>query len=383
MCIVNNYDKIFSNISMNILTINTGSSSVRLGLFEKTPKGLTRINEKHFSPDDDTPENLLRHFVSNRVGQISTAAHRIVHGGSALTASCLINEKVEKEIDRLSILAPLHNPIALNWVRACWTVIGAAIPQIAVFDTAYYTSMPDVSKIYALPKDLCSKHGIKRYGFHGIAHQAMLQRLIKLRPDIGNQGKVISIQLGSGCSITAIKEGTPVDTSMGFSPNEGLVMSTRSGDIDPGVIAYLHNKAGLSINEIDKTVNKSSGLLGVSGVSGDMKTLLGSDEPDAVLAVNLYCYRAKKYLGAYMAALGGADCVLFGGGVGENAPRIRTKILENMDWCGISLDRQANDKMTGREGYISADKSTVDVIVIPVDEADVLAKEAEDLIGRI
>ena len=365
---------------MKILTVNTGSSSIRLGLFQTAAEGLTRIDERHFKTDEGLPEGHFEKFLQER--KIDAAVHRIVHGGPDLNGSCIINEKIEQEIEELSALAPLHNPIALKWVQACRAVLGSAIPQIAVFDTAFYSEMPDVSSIYALPKDLCSDHGIKRYGFHGIAHKAMLQRLQKLRPDIGNKGKVISIQLGSGCSITAIKEGRPIDTSMGFSPNEGLVMSTRSGDIDPGVIAYLQNSAGLSMSEIDKILNRSSGLRGVSGSSSDMKVLLASDEPDARLAIELYCYRVKKYIGAYAAALGGINAILFGGGVGEHAPLIRQKILEDMQWCGISLDRHANEETTGKEVSISSDKSMVDVMVIPVDEAVVLAKEALILLNR-
>lgn len=367
---------------MIILTVNTGSSSVRLGLFEKTAKGLTRIDERHVKSDEDVPENLIKSFLRKRSSRINAGAHRIVHGGSTLTKSCLISENVENEIDRLSILAPLHNPVALQCIRACRAIIGRSIPQIAVFDNAFYNAMPAVSRIYALPKDLCIEHGIKRYGFHGIAHRAMLQRFKKLRPDIGNKGRVISIQLGSGCSMTAIKEGRPVDTSMGFSPNEGLVMSTRSGDIDSGVIAYLQSKAGLSIEETDKILNKSSGLIGVSGLSDDMKFLLDSDKPDARLAIELYCYRVKKYIGAYSAALGGVSAILLGGGVGENAPQIRRKILENMEWCGISLDKKANNVVVGKEGYINAENSNVDVVVIPVDEAAVMAKEALNVIGK-
>ena len=365
---------------LKILTINTGSSSVRLGLYETDANGPRRLAAIHFKPSEKAPEEHLKHFLDVQGGGIDAAVHRVVHGGPSLTESCLITEKVEKEVDRLSPLAPLHNPIALEWIRAFRAVMGDGIPQVAVFDTAFYASIPDVSKIYALPKDLCKEHGIRRYGFHGIAHRAMLQRYKELSPDAGN-GRVISIQLGSGCSITAIKDGQPVDTSMGFSPNEGLVMSTRSGDIDSGVIAYFQNKAGLSIDEIDKMLNKSSGLIGVSGLSGDMKILLDSDEPDARLAIELYCYRVKKYIGAYAAALGGVNAVLFGGGVGENAPQIRSKILEGMEWCGISLDRQANDETIGTEGYIRLDKNMVDVMVIPVDEAAVMAKEAVDVIG--
>ncbi len=361
---------------MTILTVNTGSSSVRLGLYEKNPTGLANVEEKHIESASEVPEHLLRSFLQDRLHRITAAAHRIVHGGSTLTKTCIINEKVEKEIDRLSLLAPLHNPAALQWVRACRALISSGIPQIAVFDTSFYALMPDVSRIYALPKELCSEHAVKRYGFHGIAHRAMFQQSKKLLPDIGNKGKVISIQLGSGCSITAIKDGRPVDTSMGFSPNEGLVMSTRSGDIDAGVLVYLQNKAGLSIHEVDKILNRSSGLLGVSGLSGDMKALLVSDDEDAVLAIDLYCYRIKKYVGAYAAALGGVDAVLFGGGVGEHSPFIRKKILDNMEWCGISVNGHANDETTGKEGCINADNSKVKVAVIPVDESLVLANEA-------
>ena len=365
---------------MKILTINTGSSSVRLGLYEADTNGSRRLAAVHLKPDKKLPEDLLKEFIAREGLRIDAVVHRIVHGGSNLTEPCIINEEVEGEIERLSLLAPLHNPLALKWVRACRAVIGSEIPQIAVFDTAFYTSMPEVSKIYALPKDICSEHGIRRYGFHGIAHRAMLQRFKELRPDIGNNGRVISIQLGSGSSITAIKNGLPVDTSMGFSPNEGLVMSTRSGDVDSGVLLYLAENAGLSINEIDRTLNSSSGLLGISGISDDMKTLIESDSPDSKLAVELYCYRVKKYIGAYMAALNGVDAILFGGGVGENAPKIRKMMIENMEWCGLLIDDCANEETTGKEGIISSANSKVDIMVIPVDEAEVLAQEAVSLL---
>jgi acetate kinase len=365
---------------MHILTVNTGSSSVRLGLFEKTNKGFILIDERHIKPDEDTPESVLRNLLRERQADISAAAHRVVHGGQKLFQSCFISKGVEQEIDRLSILAPLHNPLALTWIRASRSVLGEEIPQIAVFDTAFYASMPEVSRIYALPKDLCSKHRIQRYGFHGIAHMAMYQRFTKLRPDIGNKGNIISIQLGSGCSMTALKGDRPIDTSMGFSPNEGLVMSSRSGDVDSGLLVYLQTEAGFSATEVDRMLNTWSGLLGVSGLSGDMKTLLASEKPDAQLAVELYCYRVRKYLGAYSAALGGIDAILFGGGVGENSPPVRKKILEHMEWCGIHLDTAANDDATGKEARISSSDSEVDIWVIPVDEAPVIAEEAYALL---
>jgi acetate kinase len=366
-----------------ILTINTGSSSIRLGLHQNTSQGLTLVDERHVKPDEDVPENLVKKFLHEHPGRVDAVSHRIVHGGSTLTEACIIDQTIEQKIAALSLLAPLHNPAALKWIKACRKVVGTDISQIAVFDTAFYSDMPEVSKIYALPKDLCSEHAIKRYGFHGIAHRAMLKRLEQLRPDIANKGKVISIQLGSGCSITAINAGKAVDTSMGFSPNEGLLMSTRSGDVDSGVLVYLQKETGMPVDEIDTILNRSSGLYGVSGISGDMKTLLVSDSHQAKLAIELYCYRIKKYIGAYTAILGGLDCILFGGGVGENAPIIRQKILDEMDWCGIALDSHTNEITIGKEGYISPEKSKVDVMVIPVDEAEVLAEEAVNVAERL
>jgi acetate kinase len=361
---------------MIILTVNTGSSSVRLGLFEKNERELTKIDERHIRADEDDPEKVLKRFIGERLRSVKAAAHRIVHGGATLTKSCLISEKVSEEIDRLSLLAPLHNPLALKWIRTCNALLETGIPQIAVFDTAFYAEMPHVVKIYALPGDLCNAHGIRRYGFHGIAHKAMLRRLERLRPDIGAEGKVISIQLGAGCSVTAIKDLRPLDTSMGFSPLEGLMMSTRSGDIDPGVLIYLQKEAGFMVDEIDRLLNRSSGLIGVSGLSGDMKTLLASEDEGARIAVELYCYRVKKYVGAYMAALGGADCILFGGGVGEHAPQIRSSILKDMEWCGIEINEKVNNATVGKEGKISSGESATDVYVISVDEAHLLAEEA-------
>jgi acetate kinase len=365
---------------MNILTVNTGSSSVRLALFSENTRGLKRSADTLFRADEEKPEKQLKIFVKKIGQKIEVIAHRIVHGGMRFTDSCLINSSIEKEIETLSPLAPLHNPISLTWIKACRAVFGKAIPQVGVFDTSFFSSLPEISKMYALPKNLCEKYGIRRYGFHGLAHRALSQRWKELRPDILNGGKVISLQLGSGCSITAVKEGRPIDTSMGFSPLEGLMMSTRPGDIDPGILMYLQTSKGFSVDEIDSLLNKTSGLFGVSGVSGDMRTLLQSHNPYAKLAVDIYCYRARKYIGAYMAALGGADGILFGGGVGENAPLIRKNILDTMQWCGVQLDESANSYTIGKEERISAKNSTVDVWTIHVDESTVLAEEARALI---
>ncbi len=359
-----------------ILTVNTGSSSVRLALFSKDKKELSYISVRHLNSHEKTPEILLNEFLDEYLQKVKVVAHRVVHGGSQLNYPCLINEEIENEIERLSILAPLHNPLALDWIRSCRKVLGNNVPQVAIFDTAFYAHLPEISRIYALPKNLCESHGIRRYGFHGIAHKAMWQRWRLIHPEIPEGGRVISLQLGAGSSITAIDRGKPKDTSMGFSPIEGLVMATRSGDIDPGIITFLGYSSGFTAQEIDQLINKSSGLLGVSGISRDMRELLESNETDAQLAVDLYCYRAQKYIGAYLAVLEGADGILFGGGVGENAPFIRKQILQGMSWFGIELDTQANNSTIGKEGMISPPESKIEIWVIPVDEEFALAKEA-------
>lgn len=361
-----------------ILTVNAGSSSVRLAAFSDDSGGPARLAASHYTNHEPAGSvELIRAFLRDNGGAgISVVSHRIVHGGDKLSASCLIDARVKREIEGLSPLAPLHNPVALRWVEACGAATGPEVPHVAVFDTAFYAGMPDAARIYALPRDLCRRHAVRRYGFHGIAHRAMWERLCAIRPDMAKEGRAVSLQLGAGCSITAVRGGRPVDTSMGFSPLEGLVMATRSGDVDPRVVTYLQQEAGYGPAELEDLLNRSSGLLGVSGLSADMRELLHSGNPDAALAVELYCYRARKYLGAYMAALGGADAVIFGGGVGENSPEVRRRILSGMKWCGIEVDDKANEAATGAEGRISPADSRSEAWVLPVDEAAVMAAEA-------
>ena len=363
---------------MIVLTINTGSSSVRLAVFSPEGELLSRRASGHFSGDLNDPAAMLRAFLRDHdVGAaVAVVAHRIVHGGARLTAPCRIDAAVEAEIERLAPLAPLHNPRALEWIRACRVPFGAETAQVAVFDTEFYATLPEAAATYALPRALCARHGIRRYGFHGIAHQAMWRRWRELRPDINAGGRVISLQLGAGCSITAIREGQVVDTSMGFSPLEGLVMATRSGDADPGLLLFLQRAEGLTPERMERLLNEESGLLGLSGVSGDMRALLDTDDAGARLAVAVYCYRACKYVGAYLAALGGADAILFGGGVGEHAPEVRAQILAGLEWLGIVLDADANRAAVGAEMCISNRGSATEVWVIPVDEAAILAQAA-------
>lgn len=357
---------------MNLLTINTGSSSIRLAAFDPECRLLAETRKAAVSGESPAAE--LHAFLDRHdLHPIRLAVHRVVHGGRTLTRPCLIDCEVETEIKRLIPLAPLHNPRALEWIDACRDALGENLPQIAVFDTAFYTDLPETAATYALPRMLCDQLGLRRYGFHGLAHQAMWGYWRERQPRL-NKARVISLQLGAGCSAAAIVDGKALDTSMGFSPLEGLVMATRCGDTDPGLLLYLQKSGQLDTAEIERLLNEASGLLGVSGVSSDMRVLLESDNPDARRAIDIYCYRAKKYIGAYLAAIGGADAILFGGGVGENAPFIRARILQDMEWCGIRLDPRRNVTPGASDGRIDTGSAEVQVWVVPVNEAAMLAR---------
>jgi acetate kinase len=363
---------------VKILTINTGSSSVRLASFDRNGDALTELaSVRHESGRE--PAVILREFVeAHGLTKPDVAVHRVVHGGTKLTASRLLDQEVEREIERLVPLAPLHNPVALRWIRASREMLGKEVSQIAVFDTAFFTTLPEVARAYALPHELTEKYGLRRYGFHGLAHQAMWQAwhaASRGGQPKGREGKVISIQLGSGCSMTATDNGLACDTSMGFSPLEGLVMATRSGDIDAGLLTFLQGEEHLAPKQLDELLNKRSGLLGVSGLSADIRELLDSTDERARLAIDLFCYRVRKYLGAYLAVLGGAQAIIFGGGVGENAPSVREKVLAGMEWCGIRIDSEKNRGASGT-AQISSETSKIEVWVIPVNEAAILASEA-------
>ncbi len=355
-----------------VLTVNAGTSSIRLGLFAHDGAQAWPLAETRYPWRGEPPSPLLRRFLQEQAGEgIEMVAHRVVHGGSALPPAVIIDDMVEREIERLAPLAPLHNPIALAWLRAAREVMGGGILHVAVFDTGFYRTLSPVAQTYALPCALIEKHGVRRFGFHGLAHAYMNRRWQRHGP----AGRVISLQLGAGCSITASVQGVARDTSMGFTPLEGLVMATRSGDVDPGLLLFLQQAEGWDPQHIDHVLNKEAGLAGLSGISSDMRALLDRDDPQARLAVDVYCYRARKYIGAYMAVLGGVDAILFGGGVGENAPAVRERILAGMEWCGIRIDPKRNAAI-GVERRISADDGRVAVWVIPVNEAAMLAEQA-------
>ncbi len=361
---------------MNILTVNAGSSSLRLALFHTEGPEPVPVAEANYPLDTVRQAGHLREFLVKNASKVDIVAHRLVHGGDRITDPVIIDARVEKDIEWMALLAPLHNPAALALIRSCRDELGKDVVQVAVPDTGFFKNLPGVASRYALPDNLSQRHRIRRYGFHGIAHQAMLQCWQDSRPDLVDGGRVISLQLGAGCSVTAINRGIPVDTSMGFTPLEGLVMATRCGDIDAGVLLYLQQKAGLSPGELERLLNHDSGLLGLSGESADMRVLLESDQADAKLAVDLYCYRAKKYVGAYLAILGGADAILFGGGVGENSALVRERILTGMEWMGIEMDSNRNSAIPENEGLISTPGSRTEIRVIAVDEGIVVATEA-------
>lgn len=308
---------------------------------------------------------------------IRAIGHRVVHGGDEFTQPTRLTADVIARIEALGALAPLHNPLALEVIRACQESFGSTIPMAAVFDTAFHAGMPEAARRYALPEEWVRAYGIRRYGFHGLAHRSMYERYRLLAGEPSGHARVVSFQLGNGCSVAAVRDAVSVDTSMGYTPIEGLVMSTRSGDVDPGVLAHLA-AAGVTAAELDLRLNHRSGLLALSGVSADMRTLLALEaqgHAGARLALEVFCHRARKYLGAYLAVLGGADAVLFGGGIGENAPVIRQRICADMEWCGLRLDAAANEAAVASERRISADGSNPAVYAISVDEEILIARD--------
>lgn len=365
-----------------ILTVNTGSSSVRLELFETGVEPAPRsLAHSHIDGGKDDPAGVLREFLhSGPSCEITVVAHRLVHGGAKLMAPAIVDGGIERQIEDAVPLAPLHNATSLAYLRAARSILPGEVPQVVVPDTAFFADLPAVARDYALPLDLRRSHGIRRYGFHGIAHHAMLSRWQAGRPpEFRDSDRVISLQLGSGCSVAAMRGGRPIDTSMGFSPLEGLVMATRPGDLDPGVVLHLL-RSGVGLVALETILNQQSGLLGLSGISGDMRTLLTSSAPAAGAAVDAFCYRARKYVGAYLAALGGAEAILIGGGIGENLPDIRERILSGLEFAGLRLDQAAN-RNPPMGGKVHSPDSEVAVVVVTVDEARVLAAEAARLLA--
>ena len=330
---------------------------------------------------------LLRYIASDRSGipevkntaDIHAVGHRVVHGGEMFKESTLIDDRVLKGIEDCIDLAPLHNPNNVKGILAARELFGQGVPQVAVFDTAFHHSIPEQAYLYAVPYHLYRRHRIRRYGFHGTSHRYVAFRYRALRNLTREQTNIITLHLGNGCSAAAIKAGNSIDTSMGMTPLEGLVMGTRSGDLDPAIVSVIARKEGMSSSEVDTLLNTQSGLLGVSGLTNDMRELQAElkehDDRRVRLAIEIFCYRARKYIGAFLAAMGGADAVVFTGGIGENSPDVRARICAGMEWAGLHLDVQKNQDTVGREGVISADDSKLLVYAIPTDEELLIARD--------
>ena len=398
---------------MNILVINSGSATLKLDVLEISPaagqpRRMARARVEqfgsaasvHFSiaegrtlketravPDHAAALHLFLDWLRRGHGEpleISAVGHRVVHGGSKFSAPTLLTPEALSELESLNALAPLHNPPALAGIRAARAVFGPDVPMVAVFDTTFHRTLPEHASTYALPHELARRHGLRRYGFHGLAHESMLRRYSELAGVPISQTNIITVQLGGGCSLAAIREGRSVDTSMGFTPLEGLMMTTRAGDLDPGVLTTLLRHENLSPSALEDLLNRQCGLLGVSGRSADMRELLAAapDDARAALAVEMFCYRASKYIGAYLAALGGAQAIVFGGGIGENSPPIRARICARLAWFGLHLDAAKNAAAAGMEARITDDTSRLHGWVVAVDESVLVAEQTALVIGN-
>jgi acetate kinase len=409
---------------MNVLVLNCGSSSVKFqlistdldrieqdadkrlahGLIERIGgAGIVTLTAegnapKRFAePVRDTRaavDMILRWAVSqesgvtevNSVADIHAVGHRVVHGGERFTSSVLITDEVLRGIEDCIELAPLHNPANIQGIVAARTTLGSALPQVAVFDTAFHQTLPEQAFLYALPYQLYRRHRIRRYGFHGTSHRYVAYRYRKLKGIARDATNIITLHLGNGCSIAAIKGGNSIDTSMGFTPLEGLVMGTRSGDLDPSIVDLIGTKEGLSSSEVESLLNKQSGLLGISGLTDDMRELLAEahehDDRRARLAIEIFCYRARKYIGSYLAAMNGAEAIVFTGGIGENSAEIRARICGELASLGVEVDAELNAANGAtKNGQISSDSSRVAVFVIPTNEELLIARDTVRVIS--
>jgi acetate kinase len=313
------------------------------------------------------------------LSDIAAVGHRIVHGGELFSQSTIINRDVIKGIQSCSEMAPLHNPANLLGVQAVTELLGDKIPQVAVFDTAFHSEMPETSFLYALPYQYYARYKVRRYGFHGSSHRYVSERYQQITGKSAAETNIITIHLGNGCSATAIKGGRSIDTSMGFTPTEGLVMGTRSGDLDPAILEFLHHKEGFTFSELNRVLNREAGLSGLSGMTNDMRELVYEMEHNndrrATLAVDIFCYRVKKYIGSYLAALNGCDAIVFTGGIGENNKVVRARILQGLQSLGIHFDAGKNAACDGADSEISSAESLIKVFVIPTNEEVVIARD--------
>ena len=403
---------------MNILVLNCGSSSLKFQIIEtdldiidknadqQKAKGLVeRIGSQALvtlqSPGKPALkqalalrdhraalDHVIRWIISSEaqipgirsLADIHAVGHRVVHGAEKFTKSVIIDENVIRGVEDCIDLAPLHNPANLKGIKAAIDLLGPGVPQVAVFDTSFHSTIPETAYLYAIPYQLYRRHKIRRYGFHGTSHRYVAFRYRQLTGKDLENTNIITLHLGNGCSACAIKRGVSINTSMGLTPLEGLVMGTRSGDVDPSVIEYLSHKEGMSLVEIDALLNKQSGLLGLSGLTNDMRDLLAEEQEHndrrAKLAVDIFCLRVKKYIGAYLAEMSGADAIVFTGGIGENSPPVRQRICRELEWLGIEIDEEVNAQLFGgKEGEMGKPGSRIKLFVIPTNEELLIARD--------
>jgi len=316
----------------------------------------------------------------SKTSEIEGVGHRVTHGGEQFRRSVRIDDAVIRGIEETIELAPLHNPHNLRGIHAARNALGTGVPQVAVFDTAFHQTIPERAYLYALPYQFYRRHRVRRYGFHGTSYRYIGHRYRILTGRTREETKVIALHLGNGASVCAIDAGVSVDTSMGFTPLEGLIMGTRSGDLDPAILDYVAGKEGLTLAEVEGVLNKQSGLLGISGLTNDMRELLAEaeehDDRRAWLAIEMFCYRLRKYIGSYLAAMNGAQAILFAGGIGENAAPVRAMVCDGLQWMGVQLDDARNRAtIKGAEGKISTDDSRIEVWVVPTDEELLIARD--------
>lgn len=400
---------------MKILVLNCGSSSIKYQLFDIAQgsvlaKGIVEkiglkgsfLKNERFDGDKVKLEGeildhqsgiefLLGLLISEKRGvikglsEINAVGHRLVHGGETFQGSCYLDEVTIKGVEDCSDLAPLHNPANLKGIYAMKNLL-PDVPQVGVFDTSFHQTMPDFSFMYALPYSLYKKYGIRRYGFHGTSHSYVSKRACEILKVDYQSKKIITCHLGNGASITAIKDGKSLDTSMGLTPVEGLIMGTRSGDVDAGALTLIMEKEEIDYSSLNTLLNKHSGVLGISGISSDMReveTAAAEGDERAILSLKMYQYRVRKYIGAYAAAMGGVDLLIFTGGIGENSPDDREKICENMEFLGLEFDKKINNGVRGKELIISKKESRVTVMIVPTNEEWVIASETRDIVEQM
>ena len=399
---------------MIILVLNCGSSSVKYKLFDMErqevmaqggveklglpgsflkftiPNGEKIVLEKELPEHNVAIQFILSILTHEKYGciksynEIDAVGHRVVHGGEKFSSSVQITNEVIGKVVECIDLAPLHNPPNLKGIRAMESLI-PGIPQVAVFDTAFHQTMPDYAYMYGLPYSLYKKYGIRRYGFHGTSHRFVSQRACDVLGVPYEKQRIITAHIGNGGSITAIKDGKSIDTTMGLTPVEGLLLGTRCGDVDAGALSFIMDKEGLNAAGLSDLINKQSGVMGLSNISSDMREIeaaIEEGDKKAILTMNVFNYRIKKYIGAYAAALGGLDILVFTGGVGENQWSTRTEVCRDMEFMGIKLDEAKNDHMRGKEMVISTPDSKVTVIVVPTDEELTIAKDTLEILSK-